>query len=472
MSEVPGSRPAFPRRSALTLGAAAIAGLAAACGRSSTTSSAPSSAPTTPPSDTRSVATEAYVFGYPLVLMDATRAAGAPANRFFHASTLPTAADRQVVRMNRDTLYSQAWLDLKPEPLVLQVPDMGERYWLMPLLDMWTNVRQDPSSVRPGSDGSPPSPPFTYAITGPSWSGNLPDTVTRLAMPTSTAWLLGRIQVDGEADIPAVTAIQQQLRLVPLSRWANGAGIGDSSGAPADPAADPAAQVAAMDGPAFFSRLCALLADYPTTLDDAPTMQRFATIGITPGGDASKLPTDVLNAAVAEGRARIPAYTDPGWKNENGWEFSTGVGTYGTEYLTRASVAWQGLGANLAKDALYPTVFVTASDRVPRYRLRFPAGQLPPQDAFWSISAYGADNFLVPNEFGIYSIGHETPVVAGPDGSVDLVFQSDDPGSAVPRANWLPIPPSGGFSLSMRLYAPKDQALDGHWQPPRLTPTP
>ncbi|WP_228566872.1 DUF1214 domain-containing protein [Nocardia sp. SYP-A9097] len=131
-----------------------------------------------------------------------------------------------------------------------------------------------------------------------------------------------------------------------------------------------------------------------------------------------------------------------------------------------------GLGANLPQDALYPTVFGMADENgTPRrFTITFPAGQLPPVDAFWSITAYDGDSFFVPNPANIYAVGHGIPPVPGPDGSVVFAIQSADPGPAVPQGNWLPIPASGKFSLTLRLYAPKPPAIDGTWQPPALTP--
>ncbi|MFD6158010.1 DUF1254 domain-containing protein [Nocardia sp. NPDC060256] len=450
--------------------AACAAGLSA-CG-SDDASSGPV---TTAPSTAEAIAKDAYIFGFPLVLMDVTRAAAeatTPANRFQHAAALPTPARRDVVRLNLDTLYSTAWLDLRAEPMVLQVPVMdGGRYWLMQLLDAWTNTVHDPSSVRPQAKSGAP---FTYAIVGPGWSGTLPDDVTPLPMPTPTVWLLGRIQVNGAGDLPAVHALQQQLQLVSLSDWT---ARRPAPAVPLAPQADstpPAEQVAEMDARTFFDRLCAVLAINPPAPDDAPAMKRLATIGITPGGSVVGLSDIELSSAVATARQQIPVYLDPKSVNENGWTFDPDIGTYGINYLQRAAVAWKGLGANLPRDAIYPTLFATAgaNGSTGRFRLHFPAGQTPPVDAFWSLTAYDADSYLMANPAGIYAIGHQIPVVPNPDGSIDLAVQRADPGPEVPPGNWLPIPESGQFSLTLRLYAPKDEAIQGRWQPPPLTPVP
>ncbi|MEV0294720.1 DUF1254 domain-containing protein [Nocardia sp. NPDC050710] len=432
---------------------------------SATTPSPPADA-----DDAKSIATDAYVFGYPLVLMDATRATAAPANTFDHATSLPTPDDRQVVRLNLDTLYSQAWLDLRAEPMVLQVPAMeAGRYWLMQILDAWSNTRHDPSSIEPQTRAGAATPPYTYVITGPGWSGALPANTIQLSMPTNIAWLIGRIQVDGQDDVDKVLAIQRQMRLVPVSRWNNGPLEPTAAAPPSDKSVSPTAQVAAMDGSTFFAKMNALMAADPPAPEDAPAMKRFATIGVAPGGTVNQ-PADTLDAAAAEAQRRIAAFVDAKIQDENGWQFAVDVGAYGTDYLVRASVALRGLGANLPRDAVYPTIFGNADvNGTPRrFRIRFAPGQLPPVGAFWSITAYDADSFLIDNPADIYAVGHQVPVVAEPDGSVEIAVQHDDPGADVPTGNWLPIPASGPFSLTMRLYAPELSVLDGSWRPPAL----
>ncbi|QIS10662.1 DUF1254 domain-containing protein [Nocardia arthritidis] len=458
------------------LAAVSIAGLVA-CGKSSDNSTAATG--TAESGDPRSIATDAYVFGYPLVLMDVTRAAMesvVPVNRFQHAVALPTPARRDVVRLNLDTLYSTAWLDLTAEPMVFQVPamDLG-RYWLMQLMDAWTNTVHNPSSVRPQAKSRTDQSVFTYAVTGPGWSGTLPAGITQLAMPTPMVWLVGRIQVNGPGDLPAVRAIQEQLKLVPLSAWVAGKEMPrPAPEQPSGPGTPAPQQVAQLTPRAFFDRMCALLTANPPAAADAPAMARFAKLGIRAGGGLTGIADADLAAVVDTARQRIPNYRDPKGRNENGWIFDPNIGAYGTDYPLRALVAWTGLGANLPQDAVYPTYNgVADANGVPnRFRLHFPPGQTPPVDAFWSLTAYDADSYLVPNPANIYAIGHQVPVVANPDGSLDLVIQNADPGPSVPAGNWLPIPAAGRFSLTMRLYAPKDAVLHGNWQPPGLTPAP
>lgn len=463
------------RRALLAVGAALtiVAGALTACGNDADSGSS-SSTTTAPAKDAKSVATDAYIFGFPLVLMDATRAsavAGVPANTIAAVGPIdPT--QNSVVMPNVDTVYASAWLDLKDEPVVLQVPEMADRYWLMQIMDAWTNTTHDPSSVAPQvTDGQ--RAPYTYVITGPNWSGALPENMTRLDMPTDTAWMIGRLEYRDSADLPAAQAIQHDLSMAPLSAWQRGDRPVPVDNPPVAVSVSPPEQVADMDGRAFFKRLCQLMETNPPAAADQPALDRFATIGIERAGDVDTVSDDTLNSAVEAARQQIPAYQNPRAMHENGWEFATDLGFYGTEYALRAATAWTELGANLPRDAVYPSLVADAADTTgapQRYRLTFAAGRTPPAEAFWSLTAYTADGYLVQNPAGIYSVGHQVPVVPGPDGRVELAIQADDPGSAVPPGNWLPIPSSGEFRITLRLYSPDPKALDGDWQPPALTP--
>ncbi|NEW47636.1 DUF1254 domain-containing protein [Nocardia cyriacigeorgica] len=455
------------------LGAVVAAAGLAACGESGDNGSV---TPSGSAEDRTEVATDAYIFGYPLVLMDVNRealTAGADNNKFQHAADLPVPSTRGTRRVGLDYLYSSAWLDLRDEPMVLQVPEIEpNRYWIMQLLDAWTNAVHSPSSVRPQAETT--AAPYTYLITGPGWSGTVPEGMRALPMTTRMVWLLGRIQVDGRDDVPAVRAIQSQLKLAPLSSWP----LADEQERPADPDGPvelpepPVEAVAQMPARTFFDRMCALMVDNPPAPEDAPALDRFATIGITPGGRPRGVSTEELTAGADNAKRQLAVYLDPLARIENGWVINADIGRYGTNYLLRASTAHRGLGANLAEDAMYPTLFGDAGGNgapIP-FRLRFPPGQTPPVDAFWSLTAYGANGHLVANPAEIYSIGHQVPVVYQPDGTLELAVQYADPGSTVPTGNWLPIPPAGQFSLVLRMYAPREAALTGGWAPPPLEP--
>ncbi|WP_280510759.1 DUF1254 domain-containing protein [Nocardia farcinica] len=465
--------PALSRRTVLSAGAALAAfGATAACGRSERVTERPPSG-----EDPQTIVSDAYVFGYPLVLMDATRRvarASTPDNQFRHAAGLPTPRRRGPVRPNMDTLYSIAWLDLSAGPMVVQMPEVEpQRYWVLQLLDAWTNTVHNPGNLRPRVAAGA-APPYTYVVTGPGWTGELPPDLVVLPMPTPMVWLLGRIQVDGPEDVPAVRAIQERMRLVPLADWPAGRDPGPGRTDTGDGDVPPVQQVAAMDPAEFFERLCALMAVNPPAPADGPALARFAQLGIAPGGALTGISDDDLAEAVQAVRHTIEVYVDPGIRIDNGWLVDPNIGVYGDDYLRRASTAAKGLGANRPESAAYPTLFAAADDDgIPtRYRLTFAPGQAPPVDAFWSVTAYDGDGFLVPNDAEIYSVGHRIPVPPAPDGSLVLVIQHADPGPGVPAGSWLPIPDRGTFSLTLRLYAPKTEMLDGSWHPPPLVPVP
>ncbi|WP_327147765.1 DUF1254 domain-containing protein [Nocardia sp. NBC_01329] len=454
------------------LGLIAVTGLTACGGGEPESRIEPSGTP----ASRREVATDAYVFGYPMVLIDNIRTrvrASAPVNRLQHSSGIPDAGQRAVVQVDLDNLYSVAWLDLRKEPVLFAVPEIQDRRWVMQVIDAWSNTAHTPRNRQPEA---PPDaiPPYTYAVTGPGWSGTLPPGVVELPVPTSDAWLYGRIEVRGSADVRAVRDIQAQLRLAPLSAW-NTRAATESESIP-DPGdwseavgQDPVAQMSAR---AFFEQLCALMVDNPPTPDDEPAMRRFGTIGIRPGGSPEGVSTGELDAGIDAAEKQMAAYVDPGSVLRDGWVLDMRTGRYGTNYLLRAATAERGLGANLAEAVVYPALFEQADDDgVPvAYTLRFPPGQAPPTQTFWSLTAYGAEGYLVQNPAGIQSVGHTVAPEFGADGALEIAVQAADPGPQVPRSNWLPIPEQGQFSLVLRVYDPEPRVLEGNWFPPPLVP--
>ena len=426
----------------------------------------------------KSIATDAYVYGYSLVLADVTRATS-PINQLVRNGSPNDASSRTIVSPQVDTLFALGWLDLRPEPIVIQMPAVdGRRFWITQVVDAWMNTVHNPSSVRPQVAPGRPAPPFSYVLTGPGWSGTLPNGLTQLAMPTGTAFLANRIEYTGTADLDRARTLQTQVKLMPLSTWLAAPLAGAStqpnatppSGKPGMP---PLKQVDAMDGRTFFSRLTALMAANPGPATDTDAVERFASIGITPGAKIDNLDAGLLDAAVREGQQRIAGYTNPNARTEHGWTVAPNLGAYGTDYALRANTARVLFGASLPQDTLYPFLdhLDAGSNGAPReYRIRFEPGQLPPVDAFWSISAYDADHYFIANPANRFAVGHQLPLVPGPNGAVEIVLRNARPGPEVPDGNWLPIPASGTCSLSMRLYAPRDAAVKGTWQPPALTP--
>lgn len=428
------------------------------------------------------LAADAYVYGYPLVTMEYTRrvmtnaaepqGTHAPMGQFVRMRAYPTAAFRDVTAPNADTLYSTAWLDLSKEPYVLSLPDMGDRYFLMPLLDGWTNVFQVPGTRTTGNKAQ------TYAVTGPGWKGALPAGLTELKSPTNLVWILGRTYCTGTPeDYKACHAVMDKYDLRPLS--AHGKSYTPPAGK-VDPAVDMKTavreQVNALDGAAYFTLLAGLMKDNPPAAADAPTVAKLARLGIVPGGnfDAAKLDPAVargLAAAPKAGVARVAAHFKDAGTLENGWTFTTKAGVYGTAYLQRAFITAIGLGANRPQDAVYPTSEVDSTGKkytgANKYVLHFEKGQTPPARAFWSVTMYDAQYFFVDNPLNRYTVSPRNDLKYNADGSLDVYIQHESPGPGK-ESNWLPAP-RGEFVLMMRLYHPAETApsiLDGTWKIP------
>lgn len=425
---------------------------------------------------------EGYIYGYPLVLMDATRQVGtnvpnagenaAPINQLGQKRSFPDDTFTTVVSPNADTLYSFAFLDLSKEPMVLSVPEMGNRYYLMEMLDAWTNVFASPGTRTTGSRKA------DFAIVGPQWSGTLPAGVQEIKSPTNLVWIIGRTQTNGQSDYSAVHTIQDKYKLTPLSAWGKAYTPPDNVAVTTtvDMKTPPVEQIFKMDAATFFGRLNALMRDNPPLPADAEAIKRFAGVGIGPGRtfDLKGLDPAVakgVEASVGDAQAKIIGEAKkPHGKTINGWEFMDNLGNYGTDYLWRAVVALVGLGANLPEDAVYPRATKDADGRpfngANQYEIRFATGQLPPVAAFWSITMYNSKQFFEKNPINRYAIGDRDKLNFNSDGSLSLYLQNESPGKDK-ESNWLPAP-KDSFNLFMRLYWPKKEILASNWKPPAV----
>jgi hypothetical protein len=427
------------------------------------------------------LASDAYIFGYPLVTMEMTRrnitnvvapeGSHAPMGQIIKLRQYPDPSFKAVTAPNADTLYTAAFFDVGKEPWVLSIPDMKDRYYLMPLLDGWTTVFQVPGKRTTGTGAQ------TYAITGPGWKGTLPAGVKEYKSPTNIVWLLGRIYCTGTPeDYAAVHKLQDECKLVPLSSY------GKPYTPPAgtvDPSIDTKMavrdQVNRMDAVAYFTLLCKLMKDNPPAAADAPQLAKFAKIGIVPGKDfdPGKLKADFVKRVpeISNDRILLQFKVNKDVKDENGWAFTTKTGIYGTDYLMRALVTAIGLGANRPQDAVYPTSQKDANGHkyngANKYVMHFPKGQLPPAQGFWSVTMYDSAYFFVSNPINRYSISARQNLKSNPDGSTDLYIQKDSPGKDR-EANWLPAP-AGDFILMMRMYWPSEKSpsiINGSWKVP------
>jgi hypothetical protein len=412
---------------------------------------------------------EGYLFGHPLVMMDLTRrhaaATVAPENQLHRVRRFPDASFKGVVRPNVDTLYTSAFIDMDLGPWIFEIGPNDERYEVMPFMDAWTNVYAAPGTRTTDTGGG------RFLLVGPTWQGMVPDGHQLLRSPTRLVWLIGRTQTNGVADYARVHRLQDALSLRRLTGDVPAPALPSATGPTATP---PAQQMREMDTEAFFTRLAALMVDNPPAPADAPMLARLAQIGVAPGRPS---PWGWLQrASVSLGRwvadfkialeLKKPRALVRGWATP-----PANLGQYGTDYATRAVVAMVGLGANLPADAMYPNAQVDSKGRPldgsRRYRLHFAAGQLPPVKAFWSVTAYGADDFLIDNALGRHALGDRDPLVRNADGTLDLWIQADAP-PAERQANWLPVKAGAPFLLNARLYWPLPEALDGRWGMPAI----
>ncbi|HWO31452.1 MAG TPA: DUF1254 domain-containing protein [Candidatus Acidoferrum sp.] len=446
-----------------------------------TSAMAQDSAPIVTAEQARAIGVDAYIYFYPLILMDLTRKQSingthaefgqGPMNTFANVPAYPPADFKGVVRSNFDTLYSIAWLDLTDGPVVVSAPNTGGRYYLLPMLDMWTDVFASPGWRTTGTQAG------NFLITARGWNGKVPEGVTRIDAPTPYVWIIGRTKTDGPSDYDAVHKIQAGYKITKLSQWGKAPEpVIAKHDASVDMKTPPMVQVDSMPAGAYFTYAAELLKLNPPHVTDQPIIAEMERIGIEPGKsfDISRVDPSVRNALEAT-PARAQALMK--WKVPtvatvaNYWSMNTNtMGVYGNYYLKRAIVAQLGLGANLPEDAIYPLNLGDENGKplngANTYTIHFEKGATPPVRAFWSITLYDADGFQVANVLNRFAVSSWMPFHYNADGSLDLYFQSDSPGSDK-EANWLPAP-KGPFNLTMRLYSPEADALTGRWNPPAV----
>ena len=424
---------------------------------------------------TKRLAAEVYVYAYPIVLMDLTRhvqTAKVPTNTLAHKRSVPDATTTDVAYPNADFLYSQAWLDLSKGPVILSVPDTKGRYYLIAMLDAWTNVAASLGKRTTGTEK------IEFAIVGPKWKGTLPGGVSEVKSPTDMAWLFGRIEISGKADVAAAAKIQDQYKLRPLSAPGKGGAKTGETPPGADSKSDPREQIARMDAAKFFTHFAKLLPADPPAKEDAPMVEKMKALGIVAGQPFDPAKLDPLSAKGVEEGAKSAleaietAAKRPGAGADirNGWMVERDLGRWGTDYGKRALNAWKGLGANAPEDAIFMTAqFDGGGHRLEganRYVLHFDSGRAPPADGFWSLSMYDDKQHFVANPLDRYNIGSRDKLAFNADGSLDLYLQSKNPGKDR-ESNWLPAP-AGTFRVILRVYAPKQDVVDGRWVAPGI----
>jgi hypothetical protein len=441
------------------------------------------------PQEARDIAIDAYIYGYSLITTEVTRVQmsnvpkveglKAPTGQFFNIPRYPPADYRGVSAPNADTLYSIAWLDLA-EPRVFSHPDMGDRFYLFEITDLWMSDSEKSPSKRT-ADGKAAN----YLFTGPDWKGEVPAGMKRFPVATRYMVILGRTYADGtEQDYKAVNALQAQYKITPLSAWGK-------PYTPVSPPVNPNPGFSMTDKPqsvilgmgteGYFNLMAKLMGgDAPPAAEDAPIIERMAKIGIVPGKpfEMSKL-DPAVQAALKDipqtALKKIEANKNSMGEIVNGWVVSKGLGTYGTNYMKRAVVAAFGWPANQERDAVYPYTEVDSTGQTltgaNKYTLTFPKDATPPVNGFWSITMYLIDQgwWFVPNPLNKFTVSLRDNPKFNDDGSLTLYFQNESPG-ADKEANWLPAP-KGDFLPMLRMYWPKDKPpsiLDGSWKIPQV----
>jgi hypothetical protein len=422
------------------------------------------------------LAAEVYVYAFPLIVTDATRqaqTAHTPLNVFQHRRSLADAAAATASYPNADVLYSQAWLDLSKEPVVLSIPDMRNHYYLIAMLDAWTNVAGSFGKRTLGAEKG------DLAIVGPRWKGTLPAGVSEVKSPTELAWLFGRLRPADRNDLASALKIQDQIKLTPLSHFGKRGDKTAPSAAPApgDAKGSPRDQVTAMDAATFFTRVAMLLPANPPAKEDAPMVEKMKRLGIVAGQPFDVTKLDPLDAtSVTEGaksaRDQIVKAGQAGGSADvrNGWEIDRDLGRWGVDYGKRAVAAWRGIGVNAPEDAIFMrAVFDGGGHRLDganRYVLHFDKATAPPTEGFWSVSIYDEAQHFVANPLNRHNLASGDDLRTNPDGSIDLYIQAADPGKDR-ESNWLPAP-KGPFTVMLRVYWPKQEVVDGRWNPPGI----
>jgi hypothetical protein len=408
--------------------------------------------------DLRRAAREAFIYALPLTeianVRDRLLGAGLPAGRFFPQKGIATPVDRIVTTPNADTIYANAFIDLRHGPANLSLPPLGERYGSMLLMDMYSNAFIVLGTRTTGQHGG------VFTLVGPTDAGP----PGALRSPTPWVWAMVRVLVNGPSDVPAALTVLQQF---------------SCEGTPATTEASPGADRRGSWG-AWMTAANALMLENPPPATDRRILSQMAPLGLgSPDFDASKFSPDDqadIAAGVEEGR-KLSLAPGFGGSRIGGWLFpAPNIGNFFQDYLTRARIAVSGLAALPAAEAMY--LAALAPDGTPAFsgdglwRLRFPKNGLPPVDAFWSLTLYELEPsgalFLAPNNINRYAISDRTiGLVREEDDTFAIWISRGDPGGTR-SANWLPAPAEGPFVLILRMYLPHADMIMQRYIPPAI----
>lgn len=450
-----------------------------------TTKSIPASAQTqtgVTPAEARAIAKEAYIYGFPMVdsyriqhayfIDSKSKEFKAPWNQIANIPRVFTHEDRAVQTPNSDTPYSWLGLDLRAEPIVLTIPPIEKgRYYSVMLNDAYTYNFDYLGSRTTGNEGG------SYAVAGPNWKGETPKGVKKvIRSETELNLLLYRVQLFSPDDLDNVKKVQAGFKVQPLSAFL---GTAAPKAAPAIDFIKPLTPAAQRTSPEFFNVLNFVLQFCSIHPSETELMARFARIGVGAGKvfDATKLSSEI-QTAITQGMADA-------WVEFDGFLGQINAGKVFTRdlpssradtkgYMYRLATAVLGIYGNSKEDAIYLLYNQDAAgqklDGANRYTLRFAPGELPPVNAFWSLTMYDSPaSLMVANPINRYLVN--SPMLSqfkkDADGGITILIQNESPG-ADKEANWLPAP-KGPFLTWLRLYWPKDEALSGKWKQPPLT---
>lgn len=422
------------------------------------------------------MATPLVIAGYPLVetvrtcrvQTSVSEGAGygrAPIGQISASNHVWTHADRDIVTPANDLLYFCAWINLADAPAIITVPAATGRYFVVELLDAYTEnfINLGTRNVPPGGARfilrGPSTPAVPDADAGAAEAGAAKAGAMPVACPTDLVWLLGRVLVSGEADVPAARRFMDGFRLASSSKLPAAVRCWHEGG---DPALD------------FFANLLQCMAEYPAPNGSGDLSALVTALGLQPGdggtlAHARPRVLEGLRSAYADGMRIIDAHTVS--QARKAWGYSTGLGRWRGNLLQRAVTAMKGLGALCAQETIYAMADFDDRgeplDGARSYRLRFAPGGLPPADAFWSVSLYGADRYFVDHPARRHAVGDRTAgLTFDADGSLTIPIQHHRP--ATHAENWLPAP-AAPFYLILRLYHPREEFLSGRYVIPPVT---
>lgn len=437
-------------------------------------------------SETEKIADEGYSYGFPILLMDETRDAftgvnrscdiSADINTFRHVYEIPDPDFRAVVRPNVDTLYSSAMLDLTDSPMLLDMPAIEGRYVLMALLDAWSNNFAGLGTQSHGTEEG------HYFITGPDFNGTTPDGYQRIEAPTNLVWVIGRTEVWGDGDLLEVNELQNSFAM-DLYRTK---GNGRVPTIECEDREEPEKVIKGLSGEEFFTRLDRLMRQFPLEGQDQDIIEKLAKINVGPlaSGKVSALSVTQkadLDKGRVKSQERIDSAIDAMGRG-SAWSPApdlVSLGDYDEDYFVRAVVAQVGFGANRGDFAVYQNASRDADSELlsgqSTYTLTFAPGETPDVGAFWSVTVYDTDGFLTANAsaetlaLNRFAVGSNTGLQFEVDGSL-VIHMSATPPEGASIANWLPVP-DGNFEMTLRMYDPADEILNGDWTAPKIVNT-